>query len=94
MGLQWLLDQYQDFDSLHWFQSVREKYTAEKQQVQKQSLVGKVDEKLQQRMTLTVKRLDIYQQEFDLLYSEQCEDFLPCRQDDGCIAWRDETKRR
>lgn len=25
-----LLDQYHDFDSLHWFQSVRERYTKEK----------------------------------------------------------------
>ena len=25
-----LLDQYQEFDSLHWFQSVKEKYLKEK----------------------------------------------------------------
>jgi len=63
-----LLDQYNEFDSLHWFQSVREKYLREKQQIQKQQTTSKVDEKLQQTMQLTIKRLDIYQQEFELLY--------------------------
>jgi len=63
-----LLDQYQEFDSLHWFDSVRDKYTGEKISIQKQKVSGRLDEKLQQTMTLTVKRLDQYKQEFELLY--------------------------
>ncbi len=63
-----LLDQYQEFDSLHWFQSVTAKYNAEKAQSGNQSSSRKADEKLQQTITLTRKRLDMYQQEFDLLY--------------------------
>ncbi|XP_067134049.1 WASH complex subunit 4 isoform X3 [Centruroides vittatus] len=64
-----LLDQYQDFDSLHWFQSVRDKYRKEMNDVikEKKQAIGKDDEKLQQMATLTVKRLEICQQEFDLL---------------------------
>ena len=58
-----LLDQYHEFDTLHWFQSVRDKYQKEKEQVARQhNTTGKSDEKLQQTMTLTHKRLDIYQQ--------------------------------
>ncbi|CAM9441528.1 WASH complex subunit 4 isoform X1 [Lampetra fluviatilis] len=65
-----LLDQYQELDSLHWFQSVREKYQREKQAASKQqkSITGSQDEKLMQTMNLTQKRLDVYMQEFDLLY--------------------------
>uniref|UniRef100_A0A4W3HQH7 WASH complex subunit 4 n=1 Tax=Callorhinchus milii TaxID=7868 RepID=A0A4W3HQH7_CALMI len=65
-----LLDQYQEFDSLHWFQSVREKYMTEKNAVVKQQNVQSTnqDEKLMQTMNLTQKRLDIYLQEFELLY--------------------------
>ncbi|XP_069766077.1 WASH complex subunit 4 isoform X3 [Narcine bancroftii] len=65
-----LLDQYQEFDSLHWFQSVREKYVKEKNAVVKQQNVQSTnqDEKLMQTMNLTQKRLDIYLQEFELLY--------------------------
>jgi WASH complex subunit 7 len=58
-----LLDQYEEFDSLHWFQSVREKYSTERASLGKhKSVVSKEDEKLQQTMTLTARRLDIYQQ--------------------------------
>uniref|UniRef100_A0A8C5MSK7 WASH complex subunit 4 n=1 Tax=Leptobrachium leishanense TaxID=445787 RepID=A0A8C5MSK7_9ANUR len=65
-----LLDQYQEFDSLHWFQSVREKYTKEKKAVSKQQNVqsNNQDEKLLQTMNLTQKRLEIYLQEFEFLY--------------------------
>ncbi|XP_069101114.1 WASH complex subunit 4-like isoform X2 [Argopecten irradians] len=65
-----LLDQYHEFDSLHWFQSVRDKYRAEKEKVmkQQQTLSSRPDEKLQQTMSLTVKRLEVCQQEYDLLY--------------------------
>ncbi|ESO99519.1 hypothetical protein LOTGIDRAFT_113446 [Lottia gigantea] len=68
-----LLDQYHEFDSLHWFQSVREKYYHDKkililQNQVSQQAAGRVDEKLQQTMSLTLKRIDLYMQEFDLLY--------------------------
>ncbi|XP_023487584.1 WASH complex subunit 4 isoform X2 [Equus caballus] len=65
-----LLDQYQEFDSLHWFQSVREKYLKEMRAVAKQQNVQSAsqDEKLLQTMNLTQKRLDVYLQEFELLY--------------------------
>ncbi|XP_069694005.1 WASH complex subunit 4 isoform X2 [Periplaneta americana] len=64
-----LLNQYEEFDSLHWFQSVREKYSKDKTALSKhKATASKDDEKLQQTMTLTARRLDIYQQEFDLLY--------------------------
>jgi len=58
-----LLDQYEEFDSLHWFQSVREKYNKDRAALSKQrSVASKEDVKLQQTMTLTARRLDIYQQ--------------------------------
>ncbi|XP_046405454.1 WASH complex subunit 4 [Ischnura elegans] len=64
-----LIDLNSEFDSLHWFQSVREKYAKDKASLSKQKdSSSKDDEKLQQTMTLTAKRLDLYQQEFDLLY--------------------------
>ncbi|XP_065380809.1 WASH complex subunit 4 isoform X3 [Macaca fascicularis] len=65
-----LLDQYREFDSLHWFQSVREKYLKEIRAVAKQQNVQSAsqDEKLLQTMNLTQKRLDVYLQEFELLY--------------------------
>ncbi|KAF7702037.1 WASH complex subunit 4 [Silurus meridionalis] len=65
-----LLDQYQEFDSLHWFQAVREKYKKEMSAVVKEQNVQATnqDEKLLQTMNLTQKRLDIYLQEFELLY--------------------------
>uniref|UniRef100_A0A8C1TGV3 WASH complex subunit 4 n=1 Tax=Cyprinus carpio TaxID=7962 RepID=A0A8C1TGV3_CYPCA len=65
-----LLDQYQEFDSLHWFQAVREKYMKEMNAVVKEQTVQSTsqDEKLMQTMNLTQKRLDVYLQEFELLY--------------------------
>ncbi|KAG9280938.1 WASH complex subunit 4 [Astyanax mexicanus] len=65
-----LLDQYQEFDSLHWFQAVREKYMKEMSAVVKEQNVQATsqDEKLMQTMNLTQKRLDVYLQEFELLY--------------------------
>nr|XP_006633158.1 PREDICTED: WASH complex subunit 7 [Lepisosteus oculatus] len=65
-----LLDQYQEFDSLHWFQAVREKYLKEMNAVVKEQHVQATsqDEKLMQTMNLTQKRLDVYLQEFELLY--------------------------
>lgn len=89
-----LLDQYNEFDSLHWFQSVREKYLKEKQQIQKQLTSTKVDEKLQQTMTLTVKRLDIYQQEFELLYYSLSSARIFFRADKTAAEERDDVNRQ
>ncbi|KAK6627560.1 hypothetical protein RUM44_010038 [Polyplax serrata] len=60
-----LLNQNKQFDSLHWFQSVREKYNRERTPLEKS---GPVDENLRTTNLLTAKRLDAYLQEFDLLY--------------------------
>lgn len=63
-----LLDQYYEFDSLHWFQAVRDKFNKDKEQLGKQSAGGRADEKLQQTMSLTAKRLDQTLQEYEFLY--------------------------
>lgn len=60
-----LLNQNKQFDSLHWFQSVRDKYNREKTPLVKS---GPLEENLRTTNLLTAKRLDTYQQEFDLLY--------------------------
>lgn len=59
-----LLDQYLEFDSLHWFQSVRDKYKKDMSAVVKEQSVHSTsqDEKLLQTMNLTQKRLDLYLQ--------------------------------
>lgn len=59
-----LLDQYLEFDSLHWFQAVREKYKKEMSAVVKEQNVPSAgqDQKLLQTMNLTQKRLDVYLQ--------------------------------
>eukprot|EP00794_Sanderia_malayensis_P006146 gene6146-6852_t len=62
-----LLDQYREFDALHWFPSVNEKYNKEKRKTVEQAREGK-DEKLQQATNLTLRRLHDYQTEFELLY--------------------------
>ncbi|XP_035232006.1 WASH complex subunit 4-like, partial [Stegodyphus dumicola] len=64
-----LLNLYQDFDSLHWFQSVKEKYSKDRadNMKQKTAAIGRDDMKLLETMDLTSRRLEIYQQEFDLL---------------------------
>ena len=60
-----LLNQNKQFESLHWFQSVRDKYNKDKSPLEKS---GPVEEKLKTTNMLTAKRLDAYQREFDLLY--------------------------
>jgi len=62
-----LLDQYNEFDAIHWFKSVNEKYNKEKNDLIKNASGGK-DEKLLQTMNLTLKRLTAYQREFELLF--------------------------
>ncbi|KAM9807729.1 WASH complex subunit 4 [Neosynchiropus ocellatus] len=65
-----LLDQYLEFDSLHWFQAVRDKYKKEMSTMMKEQHVHSTgqDEKLLQTMNLTQKRLELYLQEFELLH--------------------------
>lgn len=65
-----LLDQYLEFDSLHWFQAVRDKYKKEMSTMMKEQNVHSTsqDEKLLQTMNLTQKRLELYLQEFELLH--------------------------
>ena len=68
-----LLDQYLEFDSLHWFQAVRDKYKKEMNAVVKEQNVQSAsqDEKLLQTMNLTQKRLDIYLQVKAQLYGNK-----------------------
>lgn len=64
-----LVEQGTEMNSLHWFQSVRMKYNLETVALQKQQAdANKDDQKLQETLTLTEKRIQRYQQEFDLLY--------------------------
>jgi WASH complex subunit 7 len=64
-----LLDQYSDFDSLQWFSSVSQKVKHEKNEAlkQKNASLGDGDEKLSQTTSLTLKRLEVLQTEFELL---------------------------
>jgi WASH complex subunit 7 len=58
-----LLNQWDAFDSLHWFQSVREKYAKERNNVERQRAEATKgsDQKLQQTLALTLKRIETYQ---------------------------------
>ena len=62
-----LLDQYHDFDSLHWFQSVREKFVASKNSLTSDQKSQQPDDKLMQTQALTLQRYATYLKEFDLL---------------------------
>ncbi|TRY70485.1 hypothetical protein TCAL_05419 [Tigriopus californicus] len=69
MGIAYIfqvLDQWSGFDSLHWFQTVRNRYVKQRSQVMEQ-MNSQNDEKLKQTLSLTLKRLEAYQKEFDLL---------------------------
>lgn len=67
-----LLDQYEEFDSLQWFQSVEDKFNKEKLQIEKQHKISSagatLDEKLTQTLSLSYKRSDQYRKEFDMVY--------------------------
>ncbi|XP_075218333.1 strumpellin and WASH-interacting protein isoform X2 [Lycorma delicatula] len=70
MGVAYMLkviDLNSEFDSLHWFQSVQDTYHYRKMK-NKQRKDDSTDDKLQQTLSLTLKRLETYHQEFDLLY--------------------------
>lgn len=65
-----LLDQINQFNSLHWFKSLKQKYKAERDELNKRRAQcgTNADEKLQQTFALTEKRITSFQQEFDLLF--------------------------
>lgn len=62
-----LLNQYNDFDSLHWFQSVRDKFQSSKNLILNQQKSIQNDDKLLQTQILTLQRYATYQREFDFL---------------------------
>ncbi|XP_059616023.1 WASH complex subunit 4 [Phlebotomus argentipes] len=73
MGLAYilkLLDQIDDFNSLHWFRAVKVKYAMDKEKIadQRKEIGSSDDVKLQQTLALTERRIHTFQQEFDLLY--------------------------
>ena len=70
-----LLDQYTQFDALHWFQSVRKKYEidirsqqggASESKSRRNTSVAE-EEKLQQTKALALKRIQIYQRVSNIL---------------------------
>ncbi|XP_071961621.1 WASH complex subunit 4-like isoform X2 [Antedon mediterranea] len=86
-----LLDQYQEFDSLHWFRSVRKKYKEEKDSVRRAQAE---DEKLVQTGSLTIKRLETYQREFDLLYYSLSSARIFFRADKTAAEEQEEKKEK
>lgn len=80
MGLAYVLrvlNQNIEFNSLHWFKAVRQKFTAELDQLAKaheentgnsNTSNSNYDAKLQQTLALSEKRINTIQHEFDLLY--------------------------
>ena len=55
-----LLDQYHDFDSLHWFQSVKEKFLASQVSIASEQKAQQADNKLMQTQSLTLQRFATY----------------------------------
>lgn len=80
MGLAYvlrLLNQNIDFNSLHWFKSVHQKFSSELEQIAKlreeygnnnNTSIPNYDTKLQQTLALSEKRVNVILHEFDLLY--------------------------
>ncbi|XP_018567265.1 WASH complex subunit 4 isoform X2 [Anoplophora glabripennis] len=65
-----LLNQESQLNSLHWFQSVQRKFKNERLKIKEQSniLTNSDDTKLRQTLTLTEKRISLFEKEFQLLY--------------------------
>jgi WASH complex subunit 7 len=55
-----LLKQNHEFDSLHWFQSVREKFQDKKDSITNQQKTQTGDSKLVQTQALTMQRFSTY----------------------------------
>ncbi len=72
MGVAYLLhmlQQYSKFDSLQWFQSVRERNQLMKEKlVQQEAQMPKDDSKLNHTLRLSLQRLEVYDLEFQHLY--------------------------
>jgi len=65
-----LLDQHKEFEALHWFESVNDKYKEEQLKLEKnlaQEQKGGKRE-IQQTYTLTMNKIKNYQREFDLFF--------------------------
>jgi WASH complex subunit 7 len=60
-----LLDQYKQFDSLHWFEEVFNRYAEEQKKVDSQ--ISKQKKEEQQTAILTIAKLKGYLTEFQLL---------------------------
>ncbi len=54
-----LLDQYQAFDGLHWFRACTAHYATEKQRIVDAAAKEKGDDKLQQTVALSLKRIQV-----------------------------------
>eukprot|EP00742_Colponemidia_sp_Colp-10_P007056 GILJ01007574.1.p1 GENE.GILJ01007574.1~~GILJ01007574.1.p1 ORF type:complete len:1186 (+),score=205.74 GILJ01007574.1:74-3559(+) len=66
-----LLDQNQNFDSLHWFQSVSGKFETEKKRLNEESSAktkAKGDDEDVRALAMTMRKVSHYKQEFDLLF--------------------------
>ena len=59
--------QWKRFDSLHWFESVENSFENEKKNVEAQRTTEK-DDKLQNTLTLKLKRIQTTLREFQLLH--------------------------
>lgn len=74
MGLAYvlkLLNQNTDFNSLHWFKAVRQKFSSELEQlvkVREENNCNSQDAKLQQTLALSEKRINVIQHEFNSFY--------------------------
>ena len=60
-------DQWKQFDSLHWFESVEESFNTEKRNVDNQRATER-DDKLQNTLSLKLKRVETTLREFQLLH--------------------------
>ncbi|KAJ3639981.1 hypothetical protein Zmor_003307 [Zophobas morio] len=64
-----LLGQESQLNSLHWFHSVQAKFEQDKKKIEEQKAVAsKQDDKLQQTLQLSEKRINSFEREFRLLY--------------------------
>lgn len=66
-----LLDQISEFNSLNWYKSIKIKIRNDREKITEQRRkmeANEKDEKLSQTLLLSEKRLNAFQQEFELLF--------------------------